>query len=116
MYFHFMIKYLYCIAISIVLFSFPGMAQRKITWSTINSSYYTIENGEIFNYTLPANSIKATLTKQQLVPSGSTTAIIPSSFSLSRDESKILIYTNTKKCGAMKPGEIIGYSTEVIIH
>ena len=92
-----MIKYLFCIAIPIALFSFAGTAQKKITWSTINSSYYTTEDGEIFNYILPANSKKVILAKQQLVPSGFSTPIIPSSFYLSRDESKILIYTNTKK-------------------
>src|SRR5687768_12024329 len=93
LYFHFMIKYFYCIAIPIVLISLSGMAQKKITWSTVNSSYYTIEDEEIFSYTLPANAKKAILTKQQLVPSGTSTSIIPSSFYLSRDESKILIYT-----------------------
>lgn len=79
------------------MISFAGMAQKKITWSTINSSYYIIEGGAIFNYTLPANSKKAILTKPQLVPSGTSTPIVPSSFYLSGDESKILVYTNTKK-------------------
>ncbi len=71
-----------------------GAAQRSINWDKDGSSYYAIEEGAIVQYTLPGNTKTTFLTKQDLTPSGSV-ALKITSFSISEDKTKLLLFTNS---------------------
>lgn len=72
-------------------------AQEKITWSKDGNSYFKNDDGEVAKYILPANSKTIMVSKQQLIPAGKTTPLHIRNFIFSGDETKVLIYTNTKK-------------------
>ncbi|MFZ6008900.1 MAG: S9 family peptidase [Bacteroidota bacterium] len=74
----------------------PARAQ-SIEWAPDGNSYYRIEQNEIVQYTLPGDSKKILVTKQQLTPTGKTEPLKISLFSFSADQKKVLIYTNTKR-------------------
>src|ERR1700733_868483 len=68
-----------------------------IHWTKNGNSYTTIENGTISETDIKT-SIKTTLiNQQQLTPAGSTTPLNVESFTISNDENKVLIFTNTAK-------------------
>ncbi|PZR38948.1 MAG: S9 family peptidase [Azospira oryzae] len=75
------------------LFSF---AQQGIKWTKEGNSYYRTEADGIVSYSLADNSRKTVISKADLTPAGQNSLAIRS-FSFSPDQSKVLIYTNTKK-------------------
>lgn len=74
-------------------------AQRggPMKWNTDGSSYYTIENGVIVKYDLPAFSRSELIQPAQLKPAGSDKAIAVRDFAFSRDGRRLMIYTNSKR-------------------
>jgi dipeptidyl-peptidase-4 len=68
-----------------------------IKWSADGSSYYTLEKNELIRHTLPDNDSKVMISKQQLIPQGSTTPLRLSYYIFTEDEQKVLLFTNTKK-------------------
>ena len=72
----------------------PSFAQK---WSADGNSYYQIDQNEIVQYTLPGNTKKTLVSKQQLTPAGQSDPLAFRSYSFSQDGKKILIFTNTKK-------------------
>ncbi len=80
----------------ILLVQASAMAQN-LRWGQDGNSYYKIEGNEINRYTLPANTKTTFITKAMLTPVGYTTSLPVRSYSLSKDQTKILIFTNTKK-------------------
>ncbi len=77
-----------------ITLTLTGTAQRSIDWAPDGNSYYTIEEGAIFKYTLPLNTKMAFISKQDLTPPG-LPALRITSFSLSQDKTKLLLYTNS---------------------
>ena len=75
------------------LFSF---AQQGIKWTKEGNSYYRTEADGIVSYSLADNSRKTVISKADLTPAGQNSLAIRS-FAFSPDQSKVLIYTNTKK-------------------
>ncbi|MBA4145082.1 MAG: S9 family peptidase, partial [Cytophaga sp.] len=75
------------------LFSF---AQQGIKWTKEGNSYYRTEPDGIVSYSLADNSRKTVISKADLTPAGQNSLAIRS-FTFSPDQSKVLIYTNTKK-------------------
>ncbi|MEN2401249.1 S9 family peptidase [Flavobacterium sp. MC2016-06] len=78
------------------LFFISANAQ-KLKWTNTNSSYYTIENGEIVKYQLPDFSRTIVINAGQLTPKQSGKALEIKDFEFSKDEKLVLIYTNSKK-------------------
>ncbi len=71
-----------------------GAAQRSINWAKDGNSYYAIEAGAIVQYTLPGNTKTTFITKQDLTPAG-LPALEITSFSISEDNTKLLLFTNS---------------------
>ena len=88
------------ILLVVILFSFcTAMAQPPsgIHWSKNGNGYYTYANGEISYNNLLDNSKLVVINKKQLTPVGSDIPLSVRNFFFSNDESKLLIYTNSKK-------------------
>ncbi|NCO63921.1 MAG: prolyl oligopeptidase family serine peptidase [Flavobacteriales bacterium] len=90
-------KSVFIFILFIFLYS-QGFAQRgNLKWSNDGKSYYRIENNNILQYTLPNNTSKVLISKEQLTPTNSKTPLNVSYFTFSKDEQKVLIFTNTKR-------------------
>ena len=77
---------------AIVLTSMNLVAQPgAITWSKDGNSYYTLDGGEIVQYTLPANTKSVVVSKADLSASG----VVVKAFTFSEDKSKVLLFTNS---------------------
>ncbi|PLX13733.1 MAG: S9 family peptidase [Marinilabiliales bacterium] len=72
-----------------------SMAQLK--WTSDGNSYYKVEDGQLVTYTLPDYDVKTIIPKEKLIPNGKSKPIKISHFSLSTDQQKVLLFTNTKK-------------------
>lgn len=70
---------------------------QSIRWSVEGNSYYKIESGEINRYVLPTNAKTTLVTKQDITPPGHSQSLTVRNYSFSADQSKLLIYTNTRK-------------------
>ncbi|MEQ1585878.1 MAG: DPP IV N-terminal domain-containing protein [Cyclobacteriaceae bacterium] len=70
---------------------------QSIRWAKDGNSYYRIEAGEINRYDLPANTKNIFVAKANLTPSGRDQSLAVRNFSFSEDQSKLLIFTNTRK-------------------
>ncbi|HLY70702.1 MAG TPA: DPP IV N-terminal domain-containing protein, partial [Puia sp.] len=73
-----------------------GQFGNPIKWSSDGNGYYRIHSGNISLTSLPDNKETVLVSSDQLSPKGSSLLSIES-FSFSRDNNKILLYTNSKK-------------------
>jgi dipeptidyl-peptidase-4 len=81
-----------------ILLSFQGFSQNGgFKWSKDGNSYYRIKTEGIVQYTLPNNNSKILISKEQLTPEGSNQPLNVSYFAFSKDEQKVLLFTNTKR-------------------
>lgn len=78
------------------LFPFFLEAQN-IKWSSDGKSYSTLEKSELVRYELPSLAKSIVVNTNDLKPSGSEKNLRVESFSFSKDEKKVLIFTNSKK-------------------
>jgi dipeptidyl-peptidase 4 len=82
----------------LLLFCIPSLVfSQGIRWSADGNSYYQIESGEIFQYSLPANTKTTLFSKADLTPAGESTPLAPRMFHFSEDQTKVLLFTNTVK-------------------
>jgi len=81
----------------IILISSLGVNAQGLRWANDGNSYYRIEAGEINRYVLPANTKATLVSKADLTPSGQSKSLSVRNYSFSQDQSKLLIFTNTKK-------------------
>tara|TARA_R110001583_G_scaffold7533_4_gene37205 strand:+ start:5829 stop:8054 length:2226 start_codon:yes stop_codon:yes gene_type:complete len=80
------------------LLSFQIFSQRgNIKWSSEGNSYYRIQSDGIVQYTLPSNNPEVIISREQLTPSESEFPLNVSHFTFSKDEQKVLLFTNTKR-------------------
>lgn len=79
----------------ILIIANHAFAQQK--WSKDGTALYQIEKGTLIKNQLPNNDKTDILTAAQLTPAGKTSPLEIKGFKLSEDESKILIFTNSKK-------------------
>ncbi len=86
----------YLIFAFLLFISFIIKAQN-LQWSLDENAYFTLEKGEIMQYTLPEKTKMLMLGKDNLKPIGTNTPSTLNSFSFSKDFKKILLFTNTKK-------------------
>lgn len=68
-----------------------------IIWAKDDNAYYKAEGGSIMEYTMPSQAKSVFVSKEDLKPAGSDRPISIRSFEFTNDNSKVLIYTNTKK-------------------
>ncbi|WNH10898.1 DPP IV N-terminal domain-containing protein [Thalassobellus suaedae] len=82
---------------TVVYFVFINLIySQQINWAEDGNSYYRIEQNEIIRTILPSNTKNIFVTRKMLTPENRNPINI-TAFSFSKDYSKILIYTNTKK-------------------
>jgi len=85
-------------SILILLITLSVSAQRRsIKWSEDGNSYYQLENNELIRHILPGNETDIVISKNQLIPAGSSVPLKISFFAFSDDQRKVLLFTNTKK-------------------
>lgn len=90
-----MYKYFYCLCFSLITVTI--VFAQSVNWSQNGTSYFKKEDGGIVRYSLPQNTKSVFISREKLVPEGKTAAIKIKSFVLSNDETKALIYNNTKR-------------------
>ncbi|MDA0315733.1 MAG: S9 family peptidase [Bacteroidetes bacterium] len=76
------------------LFVSESVAQ-EIKWGKEGSTYYSAVKNEIFKYTFPNSQGELLVSTAQLSPKGQKPLSI-TDFTFSKDEKKLLLYTNTK--------------------
>ncbi len=82
----------------LVFLSCAGMlCAQGLRWTKDGNGFFTIENGEIVRNELPSFRKNIMIPKHLLKPQGKANALEVRDFSFSADNSKVLIYTNTKK-------------------
>jgi len=88
-----------CLIFSFIISSawLPASSQGKLKWTPEGTGYYRMEAGEIVRYDLPAQNKTVVFDKKILTPSSTGKNLVPASFSFSGDNTKLLIFTNTKK-------------------
>jgi len=74
-----------------------GIYAQSFKWGADGNTYYRIESGEIIRYMLPANTRNTFVSLAELIPLGLSRSLNVRDFSFSEDQSKLLIYTNTRK-------------------
>lgn len=85
--------------ILLIGFSSIAIAQpgRGTKWSPEGNAYYFNQNNEINKYSFADQSIQTVISADLLIPVGTSTPLEVRDFYFSADESKLLIYTNSKK-------------------
>ncbi len=83
--------------LSFIFLTLAAQPPQGITWAPKGNGYYAIDAGEIFFTDLNSSKRTKVITKKQLTPVGSEKAINPRNYFFSADETKLLIYTNSKK-------------------
>ncbi|HAX15000.1 MAG TPA: S9 family peptidase, partial [Leeuwenhoekiella sp.] len=81
---------------------FRGESARAISWIDDGDAFVTIEQTEdgqdqLIKYESKSNAQEIFLSAEALTPSGEDQALQIADFSLSNDESKVLIFTNTSR-------------------
>lgn len=81
------------------IFTVTTLAQgnQNRQWLKAGNTYLQAEQGQLVKYSLPDGASTVFLEKAALVPAGKSEPLSIRSFTLSADEKKVLIYTNTKK-------------------
>ena len=90
-----MFRKIFCFCFMLLVF-IAGRAQ-SVNWGADGNSYYKFEEGAIVKYSLPQNTKAVLVPAEKLKPSGNTKPIDIRSFVISKDESKVLIYNNTRQ-------------------
>jgi dipeptidyl-peptidase-4 len=88
------------VAVIFLLISFVGFGQRGgggVKWDPDGKSYYAVEGGAIVRYDLPAFQRVVVVDAGLLTPSGQSQPLAVQGFSMSSDNKKVLVYTNSKK-------------------
>lgn len=85
------------ILLVIVCIAFVSVAfTQDLKWTSDGSAFYTIEDNEILRINLPSLSPSVVVSKKDLGQNGGKSITIRD-FAFSGDETKVLIYTNTRK-------------------
>lgn len=86
---------IFALVVAFLFFVSSSFSQR-ITWAKDGQSYFKTVKNEIVKYGLPSNESSTFVSNEMLkTPSGDTLTL--RSFSFSEDQSKMMIYANTKK-------------------
>ncbi len=77
--------------------SFQVFPQGALHWSNDGNSYYTTKDNNVLEYKLPFQDISTLISKEQLTPKGQANPLSLDYFTFSKDDQKILLFTNTKR-------------------
>lgn len=75
----------------------PLPAQNNIQWAKSSASYHKVEGGELVKYALPANTKTVLVSQEALKQAGQDKPLFIAGYTVSEDERRVLIFTNTKK-------------------
>ncbi len=73
------------------------LSAQTLKWTKDGNAYLRQERGEIVQFNLPLMDKKVLVTKEQLTPSGKTSPLSIKNYFFTDDNSKVLIYTNSKR-------------------
>ena len=76
---------------------FNTLFAQALKWTKDGNAYLRQEKGEIVRFALPDMSKTVLVTKEQLTPAGKSTPLSIRNYFFTEDNSKVLIYTNSKK-------------------
>jgi dipeptidyl-peptidase 4 len=79
------------------LFLFNSLSAQGLKWTKDGNAYLRQEKGEIVQFNLPDMQKTVLVTKAQLTPEGKTAPLSIRNYFFTDDNSKVLIYTNTKR-------------------
>lgn len=79
----------------LLLCSIQGLAQ--VNWAHTGDAYFKLEDNQLIRYALPDHNPTTVISKEQLTPTGQDTPIPIAHFSFSKDQKRILLFTNTQK-------------------
>lgn len=85
------------VVLLIILLIQIGASAQNLKWDSDGNSYYQLEGGEINRYILPANTKTTFISRADLTPAGQSKSLPVSSYTFSEDQTKLLIFTNTRK-------------------
>jgi dipeptidyl-peptidase 4 len=83
--------------LSLIFLNLEAQPPQGIKWTPKGNGYYAVDAGEIFYTDLSTSKKTKVITKKQLTPIGAEKPINPRNFFFSPDETKLLVYTNSKK-------------------
>ncbi|MBN9297661.1 MAG: S9 family peptidase [Filimonas sp.] len=86
-----------CICVVLIAGTVYAQPQRGYNWTKDGKSYYQLKDDEIVKVSLPDFSKSTVVSKLQLTPSAATAPLKVRNFFFSADDSKVLIYTNSKR-------------------
>jgi dipeptidyl-peptidase-4 len=91
--------YLPLILILLIILCLKTEAQRfKLNWTPAGDQYFRATGGEILKMDPVISTHKTTLlSRENLTPAGASSPLLISGFTVSPDEKKVLIFTNTKR-------------------
>ncbi len=90
-----MFRKIFCLYV--MLLGLVAANAQSVNWGADGNTYYKLEEGAIVKYTLPQNTKAVLVPSEKLTPSGNSKPIDIRSFIISKDESKVLIYNNTRQ-------------------
>lgn len=79
------------------LLVFNALFAQALKWTKDGKGYLRQDKGEIVQFNLPDMQRTVLVTKEQLTPTGKTTPLSMRNYFFTDDNSKVLIYTNTKR-------------------
>jgi dipeptidyl-peptidase 4 len=80
-----------------LFFIFSNISAQKFNWLKEGNAFLQQEKGEIVQVTLPDLQKKTIVGKAMLTPEGQKEALSVKGYTFSTDQSKVLIFTNTKR-------------------
>ncbi|ULQ58039.1 S9 family peptidase [Flavihumibacter rivuli] len=88
--------YFSCLLLLLVIAE-ASFAQNSIQWNRLGDAYFTRENGAIIKVGLPGQAKTILVGKEKLAMANNGNPLVVKAFRLSEDESKLLLFTNTRK-------------------
>lgn len=69
----------------------------QIIWANEGDTYFQLDSNQLVRYTLPNHDTETILSSEDLTPSGASEPLKIAHFAFSKDQQKILLFTNTRK-------------------
>ena len=85
------------LSVFICLLVFNALFAQALKWTKDGKGYLRQDKGEIVQFNLPDMQRTVLVTKEQLTPTGKTTPLSMRNYFFTDDNSKVLIYTNSKR-------------------
>jgi dipeptidyl-peptidase-4 len=80
-----------------LFFIFSNISAQQLNWLKEGNAFLQQEKGEIVQVSLPDLQKKTIVSKTMLMPDGQKEPLLVKGYAFSKDQSKVLIFTNTKR-------------------